>query len=258
MKSNFKLLVLFTLVGLVFQSCSDDDGEIQLSAPTISNFEYGEGSEHSTEQVAYKGSDIHLEAEITAEATVSSISIDIHAHDLEVGEGEVEWDFEQTYTDADYLVINPTFHEHIDIPSDIPAGEYHILLTVTDELGNSTEAEGHVEILDPISISGFDMDESVVRGEDFHVEFMIAALNGIHDVTVDVHAHGLEVGEGEVEWDFEQSYSEKYHEQSEVEFHEHIDVPATAPAGEYHILFIIEDEEGNTFEYDTHIDVTAS
>ena len=106
MKSNFKLLVLFTLVGLVFQSCSDDDGEIQLSAPTISNFEYGEGSEHSTEQVAYKGSDIHLEAEITAEATVSSISIDIHAHDLEVGEGEVEWDFEQTYTDADYLVIN--------------------------------------------------------------------------------------------------------------------------------------------------------
>ena len=258
MKSNFKLLVLFTLVGLVFQSCSDDDGEIQLSAPTISNFEYGEGSEHSTEQVAYKGSDIHLEAEITAEATVSSISIDIHAHDLEVGEGEVEWDFEQTYTDADYLVINPTFHEHIDIPSDIPAGEYHILLTVTDELGNSTEAEGHVEILDPISISGFDMDESVVRGEDFHVEFMIAALNGIHHVTVDVHAHGLEVGEGEVEWDFEQSYSEKYHEQSEVEFHEHIDVPATAPAGEYHILFIIEDEEGNTFEYDTHIDVTAS
>ena len=77
-------------------------------------------------------------------------------------------------------------------------------------------------------------------------------------MTVDVHAHGLEVGEGEVEWDFEQSYSEKYHEQSEVEFHEHIDVPATAPAGEYHILFIIEDEEGNTFEYDTHIDVTAS
>ncbi|AYN66504.1 DUF4625 domain-containing protein [Euzebyella marina] len=258
MKSNFKLLVLFTLVGLVFQSCSDDDGDIQLSAPTISNFEYGEGSEHSTEQVAYKGSDIHLEAEITAEATVSSISIDIHAHNLEVGEGEVEWDFEQTYTDADYLVINPTFHEHIDIPSDIPAGEYHILLTVTDELGNSTEAEGHIEILDPISISGFDMDESVVRGEDFHVEFMIAALNGIHDVTVDVHAHGLEVGEGEVEWDFEQSYSEKYHEQSEVEFHEHIDVPATAPAGEYHILFSIEDEEGNTYEYDTHIDVTAS
>ncbi|MBW8242921.1 DUF4625 domain-containing protein [Muricauda oceani] len=258
MKTNFKSLAIIALGAFALHSCSsDDNGGDAIAAPEISNFEFGEGSDHSTEQVAYKGSDIHMEAEINAPGTVASIEVDIHGHDLEVGEGEVEWDFEQSFTDASYLVINPTFHEHVDIPSNIPSGEYHITLTVTDELGNSTEVEGHIEILDPITISGFEMDETVARGNDFHIEFMIEAVNGIHEISVDIHGHDLPVGEGEVEWDFEQTFSEGYHELSEAEFHEHIDVPATAPAGEYHAIFIIEDEDGNTLEYETHIDVTV-
>lgn len=258
MKTNLKPLAIIAFLGVILHSCSSDDENPSLAAPVISNFEYGEGSSHSEDQVAYKGSDIHLEAEITAEATVSSISVSIHAHDLEVGEGEVEWDLEQSFTDASYLVINPTFHEHIDIPSNIPSGEYHVVLTVTDELGNSTEAEGHLQIMDAISLSEISVSETVVRGTDFHTEFIISAVNGIHEITVDVHGHDLAVGEGEMEWDFENIYSEGYHELTEAEFHEHIDVPATAPAGEYHILFTIEDEDGNTLEYETHIDVTAS
>jgi len=258
MKTNLKPLAIIAFLGIILHSCSSDDENPALAAPVISNFEYGEGSSHSEDQVAYKGSDIHLEAEITAEATVSSISVSIHAHDLEVGEGEVEWDLEQSFTDASYLVINRTFHEHIDIPSNIPSGEYHVVLAVTDELGNSTEAEGHLQIMDTISLSEISISETVVRGTDFHTEFIISAVNGIHEITVDVHGHDLAVGEGEVEWDFENIYSEGYHELNEAEFHEHIDVPATAPAGEYHILFTIEDEDGNTLEYETHIDVTAS
>ena len=86
---------------------------------------------------------------------------------------------------------------------------------------------------------------------------MIDAINGIHSITVDVHAHGLTVGEGEVEWDYEEEFLEGYHEETEAEFHEHIDVPATAPAGEYHIIFTVEDEDGDTIEYETHIDVTV-
>ena len=258
MKTNFKSLAIIAFGALALHSCSSDDNDGDaVAAPEISNFEFGKGSDHSTEQVAYKGSDIHMEAEINAPGKVASIEVDIHAHDLEVGEGEVEWDFEQTFTDASYLVINPTFHEHVDIPSNIPAGEYHITLTVKDELGNSTEVEGHIQILAPITISDFDMDETVDRGSDVHIEFMIEAVNGIHEITVDIHGHDLPVGEGEVEWDFEQTFSEGYHELSEAEFHEHIDVPATAPAGEYHAIFTIEDEDGNTLEYETHIDVTA-
>ncbi|WP_339714685.1 DUF4625 domain-containing protein [uncultured Kriegella sp.] len=268
MKKKFKSLAIIALLGIFLHSCSsDDDATPALSAPEISDFEYGEGhhdedgdEDHdhdSVEAYAYRGSDIHLEAEITAEATVSSITVSIHSDEVTASGDEVDWEFEQVYTDANYLVINPTFHEHIDIPANIPVGEYHIELLVTDELGNSTEVEGHVEIIDTITISGFEMDESVDRGEDFHIEFMIDARNGIHEVLVDVHGHDLPVGEGEEEWDFEGDFSEKYHELTEGEFHEHIDVPATAPVGEYHIEFTIVDEDGNTKEYETHIDVTA-
>lgn len=56
---------------------------------------------------------------------------------------------------------------------------------------------------------------------------------------------------------FWKEYTEGYHDKNSVEFHEHIDIPATAPAGEYHIMFTVEDEDGNTKEYETHIDVTA-
>ncbi|WBL45114.1 DUF4625 domain-containing protein [Algoriphagus halophytocola] len=72
-----------------------------------------------------------------------------------------------------------------------------------------------------------------------------------------MHAHGVTPGAGEVEWDFEEIYEEGYHGLTEAEFHEHIDVPANAPAGEYHITFSIEDEEGNIQEFESHIDVTA-
>lgn len=258
MKSSFKFLALIAFTGVILQSCNNDDDNPALNAPVISNFEYGEGSSHSTERVAYKGSDIHFEAEISAEALVSSITLDIHAHDLSLGENEVEWDYGQTFTDSAYLVMNPVFHEHIDVPSNIPAGEYHITLTVTDELGNSTEIEGHIDILDPIALSEISIDTSVVRGSDFHAEFMIHAVHGVHNITVDIHAHGITPGTGEVEWHFEEVFTEGYHELTEVEFHKHIDVPVTAPAGEYHIIFTVEDEDGNTLEYEAHIDVKNS
>jgi hypothetical protein len=256
MKSNLKFLAIIAFVGITLQSCSSDE-PLELNAPIISNFEYGKGSDHTTDQVAYKGSDIHLEAEINAEAIVSSVTLSIHAHDLTPGDGEVAWDFEQVFTDAKYLAINPTFHEHIDVPVNAPAGEYHVELTVTDEQGNSTEVEGYIQILDVITLSEISIDTTVARGNDFHTEFKIDAVNGIHSISVDAHAHGLTVGVGEVEWDFEQEFLGSYHEQTSVEFHEHIDVPATAPVGEYHIIFTVKDEDGNTKEYETHIDVTA-
>lgn len=260
MKSNFKLLAFIAFFGILLNSCSsdDDNGSSSVDAPEITGFEYGEGSTHSTEQVAFKGSDIHLEAEIYAESVVSSITLSIHAHDLPLAEGEVEWDFFQEYSSSNYQVINPTFHEHVDVPTDIPAGEYHIELVVIDELGNSTEIEGHLEILDYITLSEFGVSETAVRGDDFHAEFMINALNGIHEITVDIHGHDLPLGEGDVEWDQEYVFSEGYHDLTEVEFHEHIDVPATAPVGEYHVTFTVEDEDGNTTSYETHIDITAS
>ncbi|MBD8488238.1 DUF4625 domain-containing protein [Echinicola sp. CAU 1574] len=255
--NKLKHVFLISLLGMALFSCQDDEDQT-FDAPVISSFEFGEGGSHSTDGTAYRGSDLHMEAEILAQATVASITVSIHGHDIEVGEGETEWDFSETFTDEKYMVKNPTFHEHIDIPATAPAGEYHVVLEVTDAVGNTTEVEGHLEVTSPVTISDFEMDETVVRGSDFHVEFMIDAMYGIHNITVDIHAHGLTPGAGEVEWDFEEEFEEGYHELTEAEFHEHIDVPATAPAGEYHVIFTVEDEEGNTVVYESHIDVTAN
>ena len=94
MKPNLKFLAIVASVGLILQSCSsdDDEGAIELNAPVITNFEFGEGHhdedgdddhDHDSEEAyAFKGSDIHLAAEIAAEATVSSITLSIHADEV--------------------------------------------------------------------------------------------------------------------------------------------------------------------------------
>ena len=231
-KSNFKLIAITLFLGTFLYSCNSDDDGSSSDAPLISNFEYGEGSSHSTNQVAYKGSDIHIEADISAEAIVSSITLSIHAHDLTPSDGEEDWDFVQVFTDSNYLALNPTFHEHIDVPTNIPSGEYHVELLVIDESGNSTEVEGYIQILDYITLSEISIASSVARGSDLHTEFLINAVNGIHNISVDIHAHDLTPADGEVEWEYEAVFEEGYHELTEADFHEHIDVPATASAGE--------------------------
>lgn len=160
MKTFFKPLFFFALAAFVLQSCTEEDDDILVAAPVISNFEIGgahdeehEGEEHSDEDhegeaVAHKGESMHIGADILAQVRITSITLEIHSDEVQPGAGEVEWDFDQVYTDAKYMVLNPEFHEDIQIPANIPSGEYHVTLTVVDERGNSTSAEGHIDIMD--------------------------------------------------------------------------------------------------------------
>ena len=163
MKTLLKSLLLFALAAFVLQSCSDDD--VVVDAPVISNFEVGgahdehgdedhadddhaDEDDHAHEGEVHKGEGMHVGADILAQVRVSSITLEIDGHDIVAAAGEVEWEFEQVYTDPKYLVLNPEFHEDIQIPANIPSGEYHVKLTVTDEAGNSTVAEADVDIVD--------------------------------------------------------------------------------------------------------------
>ena len=73
MKTNFKHLAIVASLGVVMYSCDNDDNPSS-NGPEIVTFEYGEGSTHSSEQVAYIGSDVHMESEIMAENVVESIT----------------------------------------------------------------------------------------------------------------------------------------------------------------------------------------
>lgn len=150
MKSNFKFFIILGLSLVSFQSCSEDDAVL---APEISNFEVGaghhdsEGEDHAEEGVGHPGESLHIGADIIAYSRITSITIDIHSDEITPAAGEVVWEFEQVFTDQKYQVLNAELHEDIMVPANAALGEYHVILTVTDEAGNSTTEEKHFDLV---------------------------------------------------------------------------------------------------------------
>jgi hypothetical protein len=139
MKKNVISGILF-LTGLsilALLSCKDDKEMPAKPVVTITEV----GSHDAPAGTVTAGDELHLEAEIVAEGLVARIDVEIHQE--EGGSFEIE----QSYTDGKYIgVKNVEFHEHIDIPGEAPAGEYHLHLTVTDKEGQSTTAEAELTI----------------------------------------------------------------------------------------------------------------
>lgn len=129
-------LFFISVLSLVFAACDNDDDDT--AKPVITLTEVG----HENSKTATAGDDMHLEADIVADGLIARIDIEIHMEDG--GKYEIEC----SYTDGKYIgVRNTEFHEHIDIPSDAPAGEYHLHFTVTDKEGQQTTAESELNIV---------------------------------------------------------------------------------------------------------------
>ena len=58
-------------------------------------------------------------------------------------------------------------------------------------------------------------------------------------------------------WEFEQVFTEGYEGLKNTDFHEHIDIPADAAEGEYHLHLTVADKVGNTVEGESHLDIVA-
>jgi hypothetical protein len=141
---NIRFFFLLSTILLGFlSSCKKDNEEIPaLAKPQISALEIGSGNNKTVQA----GSDLHLEGDILAEALIAKIEIEVHQ------EGGGQYKFTKAYTDGKYIgVKNATFHEHIDVPADAPAGAYHFHFTVTDKAGNTTTVES------PLTIKGTDV-----------------------------------------------------------------------------------------------------
>lgn len=130
-----RVLLAVALVATVFFTSCDDDDDVDVAAPVISDLEVGTSDSH----IGYVGSDLHLEAEIVAEGKIDVVEVEIHNED---GSGE---EIEASYDDYSGQ-LNATFHEHVDIPEGTTAGEYHLHLTVIDQKGNATTVEAELEI----------------------------------------------------------------------------------------------------------------
>lgn len=150
MRNLIKFLFVFLALSVVVASCKDDDEDL---TPVISNLEVGHNHDNaasSNDHVGHLGEDLHVEASILAKNKIAKIVVTIHEeghHEHATTKAEtIEWEVNTTYTDKYAGQINATFHEHIDIPANAEAGDYHFHIKVVDQAGLSTEEEVELKI----------------------------------------------------------------------------------------------------------------
>ncbi len=86
---------------------------------------------------------------------------------------------------------------------------------------------------------GHDNAKHCHPGHDLHLEASILAEGLIQRIDIEIHQK-----DGGTQT-IEQSYTDgKYISVRNTDFHEHIDIPATAPLGAYHLHFTVTDQKG--------------
>jgi len=85
---------------------------------------------------------------------------------------------------------------------------------------------------------GYENSKTGYIGSDLHVEADIVAEGVINAVKIEIHQ------EGSGTWEFDTAYT-KFSGLKNATFHEHIDIPLTTEAGDYHFHLVVTDMEGN-------------
>lgn len=76
----------------------------------------------------------------------------------------------------------------------------------------------------------------------------IVAEGKIDKITIDLHPEGFTADDIEAEYT-------SYSGQLNADFHEDLDIPATAVAGEYHFHMTVTDQEGQTTSFEADVDI---
>lgn len=236
MKSIVKKLAPVMAASLFVVACSKNEDEV-VAIPSITVTELGSNNS----KIAYAGSDLHIDASVTAAGTIAGVHVEIH------GQTTDAWKFDSTYTEGFAGLKNATFHKHIDIPAEAVTGAYHIHFTVTDQRGQKAEYEASLDIQADAtlpSISGL-VTEVADAGKELHVEGNIVAPNKIARVVIEVHGSA---------WEKEFAFTDAAMVgKTTYSLHKHIDISA-APAGHYHVHVKVEDQAGKEKEFEEHFD----
>lgn len=99
---------------------------------------------------------------------------------------------------------------------------------------------------------GSDNNKTVQAGSDLHLEGDIVAEALIDKIEIEIHQEGGS-------FKFAKIYTEeKYVGKKNVTFHEHVDIPAVAPAGKYHFHLTVTDKAGNSNTVESPLTIQAS
>ena len=144
MKSKlFKLSIALLLTATLFASCDNDDDTNAPQELSITNIVAKNHDSDGNEVL--RGGTIELNFTATAGdgARLDYYHLELHDHP-ESGKIEDEYRIiDQTFRDKSTFkgLRNANVHEHIAVPDTANLGEYHVVIVVVDEAGNSVDTE---------------------------------------------------------------------------------------------------------------------
>ena len=146
MKNLSKLLIALLLTGTVLVSCKKDDEAKVLSITNIVAQNHNGGGTDVP-----RGGRISIDFTATAgdDARLDYYHIELHDHPAS---GKIEDEYriiDKSFKNVSTFkgLRNANVHEHIDVADTANLGEYHVVIVVVDEAGNSVDTEnGDTEI----------------------------------------------------------------------------------------------------------------
>jgi hypothetical protein len=124
------------------------------------------------------------------------------------------------------------------------------MLALTSCTKDNTPAKPTIEIME--IGSGHSNDGKVAPGGSLHIDAEIEAEGKIAQIEVEIHQ---ETG-GTFKITKTYGSDSKYYGLKNADFHEHIDIPANTPVGEYCVDITVIDMEGQSATVDADIEIT--
>jgi len=235
--SFLKRTIVLLGLSISLIGCKKDEENSLIVAPEFAGIEIGTANT----KTAYAGQDFHIEATLKAGANLSGLKVQITP--VVSGRG---WSFSQIYTKDIKGLKNAVFHEHLLVPEDAVAGEYDLLLVLTDESGGRSEYKSTIKIIkNPMLPSASLMSVVFDGNSDLQLSGRIKAPNNLEFIKVEIQStlwtriydfNGVDV-ENKTEFDL-----------SEV-----IDM-RQPPKGHYHVNITIADQKNNRLPLSYHLD----
>lgn len=234
MKKIKNILSVTTLIALqiLFVSCQKDNKDLPVAEPKVENLEIG----YENGKKAYTESDLHLEANITAEGTIKSVRVQITPK-----EAGGSWFVDRTYTKGFTGNKEANLHEHYDVPKRAKEGTYDVVIIVTDAKGNKTVVEDVLTIERDPSLPIVTEKSSSYDNDVLNVKAKISAPNKL--ASIHVRVRGIE----EIYTDEDLVGKTSY------DLNKDINVSSLAK-GHYHFFVTITDQVGKKFTYEGHFD----
>lgn len=184
---------------------------------------------------AYVGQQFLFQARLSAEAGIRYADVEIHPVS---GEG---WKFNQRYTERLSGKKQVTFAAEVVVPPTAEAGDYQLVLRLTDSNDITASETATVKLLlDNTVPTATDLDVGInAAGTDLHLESELIASAGIEKVMVKITGDT---------WNDELTFSgRQVAGQLSHRFHEHVAV-GDAPSGNYRVSLLLVDEKGREFK----------